>query len=47
MKGPVTDRLKHYGLFAQLGHENFFSTIGQAVDRYLELNQTAGTNLDE
>jgi high affinity sulfate transporter 1 len=34
MKGPVKDRLKRYGLFAKLGVENFFPTIGQAVDAY-------------
>lgn len=35
MKGPVKDLLKHYGLFSKLGVENFFPTIGQAVDLYL------------
>lgn len=35
MKGPVKDLLKRYGLFKQLGVENFFPTIGQAVDHYL------------
>lgn len=34
MKGPVKDRLKRYGLFAKLGVENFFPTLGQAVDAY-------------
>ena len=38
MKGPVKDRLKRYGLFGELGVENFFPTIGQAVDRYLEVH---------
>lgn len=38
MKDPVKDRLKSYGLFEQLGGENFFPTIGQAVDRYLALH---------
>lgn len=37
MKGPVKDRLKRYGLFTTLGTENFFPTIGQAVDRYLDV----------
>ena len=32
MKGPVKDRLKRYGLFTTLGTENFFPTLGQAVD---------------
>ena len=35
MKGPVKDHLKRYGLFGKLGIENFFPTIGQAVDLYL------------
>ncbi|HEY4744822.1 MAG TPA: SulP family inorganic anion transporter [Desulfuromonadaceae bacterium] len=35
MKGPVKDRLKHYGLFGKLGVENFFPTMGQAVDHYV------------
>lgn len=39
MKGPVKDELKRYALFADLGNDNFFPTIGQAVDRYLELHQ--------
>jgi high affinity sulfate transporter 1 len=39
MKGPVKDRLKHYGLFTRLGTENFFPTIGQAVDRYVAVHQ--------
>jgi len=36
MKGPVKDHLKRYGLFARLGTEIFFPTIGQAVDSYGE-----------
>lgn len=39
MKGPVKDRLKRYGLFTTLGTENFFPTIGQAVDRYVAAHQ--------
>jgi high affinity sulfate transporter 1 len=35
MKGPVKDHLKRYGLFSIFGVENFFPTIGQAVDHYL------------
>jgi hypothetical protein len=31
----VKDRLKRYGLFANLGAGNFFPTIEQAVDAYL------------
>jgi len=35
MKGPVKDRLKLYGLFNKFGTENFFPTIGKAVDKYI------------
>jgi high affinity sulfate transporter 1 len=47
MKGPVKDHLKRYGLFTQLGTENFFPTIGQAVDRYLEVNRIEWLDWDE
>ncbi|WP_341318098.1 SulP family inorganic anion transporter [Paraburkholderia sp. IMGN_8] len=36
LKGPVKDSLKHYGLFEMIDEQNFFPTIGQAVNRYLE-----------
>ena len=38
LKDPVKDKLKRFGLFAQLGENYFFPTIGAAVSRYLELN---------
>ena len=38
LKDPVKDKLKRFGLFAQLGESYFFSTIGEAVSRYLETN---------
>jgi high affinity sulfate transporter 1 len=38
LKDPVKDKLKRFGLFAQLGENFFFPTIGAAVSRYLELN---------
>jgi len=47
MKGPVKDRLKRYGLFTELGTENFFPTIGQAVDRYLSRHQVEWKDWDE
>jgi hypothetical protein len=47
MKGPVKDLLKRYGLFTTLGTENFFPTIGQAVDRYLEVHQIEWRDWDE
>jgi MFS superfamily sulfate permease-like transporter len=47
MKGPVKDRLKQYGLFTTLGSENFFPTVGQAVDRYLAVHQIEWRDWDE
>jgi high affinity sulfate transporter 1 len=38
LKDPVKDKLKRFGLFAQLGESYFFPTIGVAVSRYLEIN---------
>jgi MFS superfamily sulfate permease-like transporter len=36
LKDPVKDKLKRFGLFARLGEQSFFPTIGAAVARYLE-----------
>ena len=36
LKDPVKDKLKRFGLFAQIGEELFFPTIGAAVSNYLE-----------
>lgn len=47
MKGPVKDRLKRYGLFASFGTENFFPTIGQAVDQYLIIHQVQWRDWEE
>jgi high affinity sulfate transporter 1 len=41
LKDPVKDKLKRFGLFAQLGENYFFPTIGVAVSRYLEINNVA------
>jgi len=38
LKDPVKDKLKRFGLFAQLGENYFFPTVGVAVSRYLEIN---------
>ncbi|MGA7936184.1 MAG: sulfate permease [Kovacikia sp.] len=35
MKDPVKDKLKRFGLFARLGEEIFFPTMGEAVSGYL------------
>jgi high affinity sulfate transporter 1 len=38
LKDPVKDKLKRFGLYAQLGESYFFPTVGSAVSRYLEIN---------
>lgn len=38
LKDPVKDKLKRFGLFAQLGEESFFPTVGAAVSNYLQIN---------
>ncbi|KRR00813.1 SulP family inorganic anion transporter [Bradyrhizobium valentinum] len=38
LKDPVKDRLKKFGLLAQLGENCFFPTIGAAVSGYLEVH---------
>lgn len=47
MKGPVKDILKRYGLFDSFGNENFFPTIGQAVDQYLIIHKVRWQDWDE
>jgi len=39
MKGPVKDKLKRFGLFARLGEETFFPTVGAAVSGYLKTHE--------
>ncbi len=39
MKDPVKDKLKRFGVFARLGEEMFFPTVGEAVTAYLERHQ--------
>ena len=36
LKDPVKDKLKRFGLFAQLGEEVFFPTVGAAVKQYVD-----------
>ena len=36
LKGPVKDKLKRFGLFAQIGEPSFYPTIGAAVAAYLD-----------
>jgi high affinity sulfate transporter 1 len=36
LKDPVKDKLKRFGLYAHLGEDAFFPTLGAAVSHYLE-----------
>ncbi len=38
LKDPVKDKLKKFGLLAQLGEDSFFPTLGAAVSTYLDIN---------
>jgi len=38
LKDPVKDKLRKFGLLAQLGEKYFFPTIGAAVSSYLEVH---------
>ncbi|HET6965318.1 MAG TPA: sulfate permease [Acidimicrobiales bacterium] len=38
LKGPVKDRLRVYGLYDRLGDKGFYSTLGTAVDGYLDVS---------
>ena len=47
LKDPVKDKLKRFGLFAQLGENYFFPTIDVAVSRYLETNNVEWEDLED
>ncbi len=47
LKGPAKDHLARYGVFGRLGEASFFRTLGQAVDRYVELHRVAWRDWDE
>jgi hypothetical protein len=36
LKDPVKDKLKRFGLFAQIGERYFFPTIDAAISSYLK-----------
>jgi high affinity sulfate transporter 1 len=47
LKDPVKDKLKRFGLYAQLGESYFFPTLGSAVSRYLEVNNVEWEDWEE
>ncbi|MBV8428470.1 MAG: sodium-independent anion transporter, partial [Hyphomicrobiales bacterium] len=44
---PVKDKLKRFGLFAQIGEEFFFPTIEAAVSSYLESHPVHRVDCDD
>ena len=47
MKGPVKDKLKRFGLFARLGEQRFFATLGEAVGRYVDTQSVAWVDWED
>jgi len=47
MKDPVKDKLKRFGLFARLGDETFFPTVGVAVSSYLKTHAVDWVDWEE
>jgi MFS superfamily sulfate permease-like transporter len=47
MKDPVKDKLKRFGLFARLGEDTFFPTIGTAVASYLQTHAVDWVDWEE
>jgi high affinity sulfate transporter 1 len=47
MKDPVKDKLKRFGLFARLGDETFFPTVGAAVSSYLKTHTVDWVDWEE
>lgn len=47
MKDPIKDLMKRFGVFSVIGSEQFFPTVGQAVDAYLEATGVAWIDWDE
>src|SRR6201999_2939847 len=47
LKDPVKDKLKKFGLLAQLGETSFFPTIGAAVSSYLEIHDVGWTGRED
>jgi high affinity sulfate transporter 1 len=47
LKDPVKDKLKRFGLFAQIGEPNFFPTIGAAAGSYLDSHAVDWADWDD
>jgi MFS superfamily sulfate permease-like transporter len=44
LKDPVKDKLKGFGLFAQIGERFFFPSVEEAVSSYLETHDVDWVN---
>ena len=47
MKDPVKDKLKRFGLFAHLGEDTFFPTLGVAVSAYVAAHDVEWKDWEE
>jgi high affinity sulfate transporter 1 len=47
LKDPVKDKLKRFGLYAQIGEQNFFPTVGEAVGAFLDTFDVDWVDWDE
>jgi MFS superfamily sulfate permease-like transporter len=47
LKDPVKDKLRKFGLLAQLGENYFFPTIGAAVSGYLEVHDVEWSDWED
>ena len=47
MKDPVKDQLKRFELFSRWGEGRFFTTLGEAVNRYLAANAVAWVDWED
>ncbi len=43
----MKDKLKRFGLFAQVGESYFFPTLGAAVSSYLDINKVEWKDWEE
>ena len=47
LKGPVRDRLHHYGTLQVVGNDIFAPTVGRAVNQYRQTYRVAWKDWDE
>ena len=47
MKDPVKDDLRDYGLYARVGDERFFPTLGTAIDAYVKAENVRWVDWEE